>query len=128
MLSAHDPLMKLDDGLPLYKVAISTQTTTHQRQPPQQEDKTMPLSNVCLVVTPANLAAFKTYYKAVLAPLGYGVWREDDKFIGFRQGEHDPDFFMIAKPESERLPTRNVHFGFRAASTEVVKAFHAAAL
>ena len=40
----------------------------------------------------------------------------------------NPDFFLVAKEESARWPTRNVHFGFKAPDRETMDEFHPAAL
>jgi catechol 2,3-dioxygenase-like lactoylglutathione lyase family enzyme len=88
----------------------------------------MTVSSVCLVVTPAQFAERKEFYTNVLATLGYKEWRSDAKFIGFSDASDIPDFFIVAKDESERAPTRNVHVSFKAPDQETVRKFYDAAL
>ena len=88
----------------------------------------MTLSSVAIVVTPAQFAARKAFYARVLAILGHTEFRSGENFIGFKNASGIPDFFIVAKEESERAPTRNVHIGFKAPDRETVHKFHAEAL
>ncbi len=61
------------------------------------------------------------FYKAVLAPLGYGVVMEFPGAIGL--GRDNPDFCI-----SEAATTSSMHVAFAAADRAAVDAVHAAAL
>ena len=61
------------------------------------------------------------FYKAVLAPLGYGLVMEFPGAAGF--GIDSPDFAI-----GQAAAASNVHFAFAATSRDAVDAFHAAAL
>ena len=88
----------------------------------------MSLGAVCLIVTPAQFEERKTFYTTLLSNLKYTEFRAGDGFIGLANSAGVPEFFLIAKEESERGPTRNVHIGFKAPDRETVDKFHAAAL
>jgi catechol 2,3-dioxygenase-like lactoylglutathione lyase family enzyme len=88
----------------------------------------MSLACVCLVVTPSQFEERKAFYTTVLSILGYKEWRSGDNFIGLANPAGVPDFFLTAKEESERQPTKNVHIGFKVSDHETVQKFHAAGL
>jgi hypothetical protein len=88
----------------------------------------MTVSHVCLVVKPSEFEARKAFYTTVLVTLNYKEFRSSENFIAFADASGTPDFFIIAKEESERGPTTNVHFGFRAPDRETVHKFHEVAL
>jgi catechol 2,3-dioxygenase-like lactoylglutathione lyase family enzyme len=70
----------------------------------------------------SDLAESKAFYEAALAPIGYKVIMEgSDGRIGF--GTAFPDFW-IAPSDAATVS----HVAFRVESTELVDAFHAAAL
>jgi catechol 2,3-dioxygenase-like lactoylglutathione lyase family enzyme len=74
-------------------------------------------------VSVADLAKSKAFYRAALAPLGYGLLMEFDAFAGFGVAPK-PDFW-IGKGKPNVPP---VHVAFRADSRAHVDAFHKAAL
>ena len=84
-----------------------------------------------LAIDVSDLARSRRFYAAALAPLGYGVRREEATSVGFGvfAGEGrslDPGGdFWIAEGEV-RAPL--VHFAFSACSREAVDAFFEAAL
>jgi hypothetical protein len=86
----------------------------------------MPISHFCLVVTPAEFQATKTFYLAALAPLGYKEVFGSPNFVGLGDSSNIPDFFIVAK--EDRGPTKDGHFGFLAPDKETVHKFHEAAL
>lgn len=69
-----------------------------------------------------DLDKSKAFYAAALAPLGYTVMMEFPGVAGLGEGGK-PDFWIGGGPAGE--PT---HIAFRAASRELVDAFHKAAL
>ena len=75
----------------------------------------------------SDLEAGGRFYEAVLATLGYGKLIARPTTIGF--GKKYPDFWINARPKMVPLaPDNGVHVSVRAANTEVVDAFYAAAL
>jgi hypothetical protein len=88
----------------------------------------MSLGCVCLIVPPSQFEEGKTFYTDVLSVLNYKHFRSGNGFFGLSNASGIPDFFMIAKEESEGGPTKNVHIGFRAPDRETVNKFHATAL
>lgn len=71
-----------------------------------------------------DLAAAKAFYERALAPLGYVIFLEWEKRVGFGIEASIPDFWI-----SERgKPTATAHVCFRAGDRTVVDAFHRAAL
>lgn len=88
----------------------------------------MTLAAVTLVVTPSQFEERKAFYTTVLTLLGYKEFRSGKDFIGLANQSGVPDFFIVAKAESEREPTKNVHICFRAPDRDTVHKFHAAAL
>lgn len=54
----------------------------------------MPLGHVSLATGPKHFKDMRDFYTAVLAPLGYTVFmQEDGKFCGL-QINHNPDFWL----------------------------------
>ena len=68
------------------------------------------------------MAASKRFYRAALAPLGYGVVMEFPDAIGLG-AEGKPDFWLTPGE-----PGTTSHIAFRCESREPVDKFHAAAL
>jgi catechol 2,3-dioxygenase-like lactoylglutathione lyase family enzyme len=61
-------------------------------------------------------AASERFYRTVLATLGFEPGASREGFVRWQE-------FIIASAREDRPPTRNVHVGFVAAGTELVKAF-----
>lgn len=74
-----------------------------------------------------DLAAAARFYEAVLAPLGMTRLENRPATVGF--GKSYPEFWLNAREDLTPLPPGSgAHVCLRARSTEVVDAFHAAAL
>ena len=75
-----------------------------------------------------DIKAAEVFYTALLAPLGFSKLREwPDAAIGY--GKKYPEFWINRRPEMTSVTADGgVHICLRAASTEMVDAFHAAAL
>jgi catechol 2,3-dioxygenase-like lactoylglutathione lyase family enzyme len=74
-----------------------------------------------------NLAAATRFYEAVLGTLGIAKLEARPATVGF--GKKYPEFWINLRAEMPTLPaTFGGHICFRARSTELVDAFHAAAL
>ena len=86
----------------------------------------MVVSHFCIVVSPSSFAEITTFYRTILAPLGYTEFRSAPQFLGLMPASGIPDFFIIAK--EGRGPTKDAHFGFRAKDQEEVAKWHAVAL
>jgi catechol 2,3-dioxygenase-like lactoylglutathione lyase family enzyme len=63
-----------------------------------------------------------TFYTKALAPLGYELLMNFGNVVGFGENKK-PDFWI-----HQGKPTDKIHFGFRAKSRSVVKAFYEAAM
>ena len=75
----------------------------------------------------ADLGRSRTFYEAVLAPLGYSALVKRAATVGF--GKRYPEFWLNHRPE--RAPSdknTGAHVCLRARSTEAVDAFFEAAL
>ena len=67
------------------------------------------------------------FYEDTLAPLGYTLREVRAKTVAF--GKKYSEFWLNLRADMAALPDDNgAHIALRAASTEAVKAFHAAAL
>jgi len=74
-----------------------------------------------------DLAAATRFYEAVLAPLGMTRLETRPATVGF--GKSYPEFWLnLRKDMTPALPGNGAHVCLRARSTDVVDAFHAAAL
>lgn len=74
-----------------------------------------------------DLAASTRFYEAVLATLGFAKLEQRPATVGF--GKTYPEFWINLREGLAPLPEGNgAHVCFRARSTELVDAFHAAAL
>ena len=75
-----------------------------------------------------DIKTAEVFYTALLAPLGFSKLREwPDAAIGY--GKKYPEFWINRRPEMTSVTADSgVHICLRAASTEMVDAFHAAAL
>ena len=74
-------------------------------------------------VSVSDVAKAKAFYRAALAPLGYGMLMEFEQFAGFGVAPK-PDFWIgQGAPNAPR-----VHIAFRADTRAVVDAFYMAAL
>ena len=74
-----------------------------------------------------DLAAATRFYEAVLATLGFAKLEDRPATVGF--GKQYPEFWINLRTDMAPLPTNSgAHVCFRARTTEVVDAFHAAAL
>lgn len=72
----------------------------------------------------ADLQKSRAFYLQALAPLGYGVIMEWEKWVGFGV-DGKPDFWIVGNGKST---APHLHVAFRAKSREVVDAFYAAAM
>jgi catechol 2,3-dioxygenase-like lactoylglutathione lyase family enzyme len=72
----------------------------------------------------ADLQKSRAFYLQALAPLGYGVVMEWEKWIGFG-ADGKPDFWIVG---SGNVTAPHLHVAFRAKNREVVDAFYAEAL
>ena len=73
----------------------------------------------------ASVAKSKGFYKAALAPLGYDVLVEWERFVGFGVPPK-PDFWIGPRSTGEGF--RESHIAFAAADRAAVRAFFAAAV
>jgi catechol 2,3-dioxygenase-like lactoylglutathione lyase family enzyme len=74
-----------------------------------------------------DLAASARFYEAVLAPLGFSKLESRAATVGF--GKTYPEFWINLRTGLASQPADSgAHVCFRARSTELVDAFHAAAL
>jgi len=71
-----------------------------------------------------DLAAATRFYEAVLATLGFAKLESRPATVGF--GKQYPEFWINLRPAVET--SSGAHVCFRARSTDMVDAFHAAAL
>jgi catechol 2,3-dioxygenase-like lactoylglutathione lyase family enzyme len=76
-----------------------------------------------------DLATATRFYEAVLGPLGYQKGFGDAKTVGFiRHGKTHAEFWLNHRAQMKPLTDSGAHICLRALSTEIVDAFHAAAL
>jgi catechol 2,3-dioxygenase-like lactoylglutathione lyase family enzyme len=76
-----------------------------------------------------DLAAATRFYEALLGPLGYQKAVSAPQTVGFlRHGKSHAEFWLNHRPGMSPLVDSGTHICLRALSTEVVDAFHAAAL
>jgi catechol 2,3-dioxygenase-like lactoylglutathione lyase family enzyme len=74
-----------------------------------------------------DLAASTRFYDAALAPIGYAKLREKPGTTGF--GKKYADFWLNARPDMGPVAAESgMHVCLRAANTQAVDAFHAAAV
>ncbi|MEJ2625930.1 MAG: VOC family protein [Pseudolabrys sp.] len=74
-----------------------------------------------------DLQAAARFYEAVLATLGFAKLEDRPATVGF--GKQYPEFWINRRADMALLPTNSgAHVCFRARTTEVVDAFHQAAL
>jgi catechol 2,3-dioxygenase-like lactoylglutathione lyase family enzyme len=73
-----------------------------------------------------DLGAATRFYESVLAPLGYAKLVRKGATVGF--GKRYADFWLNARADRLSGADTGMHVCLRAASTEMVDAFHAAAL
>src|SRR3569832_1939028 len=74
-----------------------------------------------------DLAASTRFYETLLAVLGINALEKRPATVGF--GKTFPDFWINLRADMQPLvPSNGAHICFRARTTEVVDAFHAAAL
>jgi catechol 2,3-dioxygenase-like lactoylglutathione lyase family enzyme len=73
-----------------------------------------------------DLAAATRFYEAVLAAIGYRKLVTKEGTVGF--GKRYADFWLNARADLASADGTGVHVCLRAPSTEMVDAFHAAAL
>ena len=74
-----------------------------------------------------DLAAATRFYEAVLATLGMSKLEDRPATVGF--GKKYPEFWINLRSDMTPAPANHgAHVCFRARSTELVDAFHAAAL
>ena len=74
-----------------------------------------------------DLAAAARFYEAVLGALGIAALERRPATVGF--GKQYPEFWInLRKDMAPVAPDSGAHLCFRARSTELVDAFHAAAL
>jgi catechol 2,3-dioxygenase-like lactoylglutathione lyase family enzyme len=72
----------------------------------------------------ADVPKSRTFYEAVLTPLGISVKVDDGTVVGFF-GPEPGSFWLIP---AQRDQDRELHIGFRAADRDAVGAFHRAAV
>jgi len=78
-------------------------------------------------VAVSDLAASTRFYETLLATLGMRALEKREATVGF--GKSYPDFWINLRAEMQPLGDSNgAHLCFRARSTDIVDAFHAAAL
>ena len=76
-----------------------------------------------------DLAAATRFYEALLGPLGYHKAASAPGTVGFlRHGKTHAEFWLNHRPGMTPLGDSGTHICLRALSTDVVDAFHAAAL
>jgi catechol 2,3-dioxygenase-like lactoylglutathione lyase family enzyme len=76
-----------------------------------------------------DLAAATRFYEALLGPLGYRQAASAPATVGFlRHGKTHAEFWLNHRPGMTPLADSGMHICLRALSTDVVDAFHAAAL
>jgi catechol 2,3-dioxygenase-like lactoylglutathione lyase family enzyme len=76
-----------------------------------------------------DLAAATRFYEALLGPLGYHKAVSAPATVGFlRHGKSHAEFWLNHRPGMTPLADSGTHICLRALSTEIVDAFHAAAL
>lgn len=98
----------------------------------------MPLDHVSLPTTPAHHARMRDFYAAVLAPLGYRVFKEQDgRFCGMHAPAAcaGPDFWLhcggsdallapadpsLSADENRKVLGARTHVAFRAGSRRAV--------
>jgi catechol 2,3-dioxygenase-like lactoylglutathione lyase family enzyme len=74
-----------------------------------------------------DLAASARFYEALLATLGMSALEKRPATVGF--GKSYPDFWINVRSDMQPLADENgAHICLRARTTEIVDAFHAAAL
>ncbi len=74
-----------------------------------------------------DLAASTRFYEKLLATLGMTALEKRSATVGF--GKNYPDFWINLRADMQPLADANgVHVCFRARTTDIVDAFHAAAL
>ena len=75
----------------------------------------------------SDLSRATRFYETVLKTIGYDLLVVRGSTVGF--GKQYPEFWLNARPEMEPLPANNgSHICLRVRSTDLVDAFHAAAL
>ena len=75
----------------------------------------------------SDLSRSTRFYEIVLGTIGYELLAVRGTTVGF--GKQYPEFWLNARPEMEPLPVNNgSHICLRVRSTDLVDAFHAAAL
>ncbi len=80
-----------------------------------------------LSIAVSDLTRSTAFYEAVLSPLGYVRLVERERTVGF--GKRYPEIWLNHRPDMTPAdPDTGHHVCLRAASTEAVDAFHAAAL
>jgi catechol 2,3-dioxygenase-like lactoylglutathione lyase family enzyme len=83
------------------------------------------IDHVSVVVR--DLAASTRFYEATLAPLGMTKLESRAATIGF--GKQYPEFWINLRSAMQEVPADSgAHVCFRARSTDMIDAFHAAAL
>jgi catechol 2,3-dioxygenase-like lactoylglutathione lyase family enzyme len=100
----------------------------HDRPSPAgrlHQEKSVMFDHVSIGVR--DIAKAKTFYDAVLKPLGFSCLSADETSLGY--GKEAPSFWIlkVEHPVPDD-PASGLHFCFTAPSQESVKAFHAAAL
>jgi hypothetical protein len=79
----------------------------------------MPVNHVAIIVEPSQFAAVKKFYLAVLGVLGY---------LGLKDPNGAPDFWVVPKEADDRLFTRSLHIAFTAPDQESIKLCHEVAM
>lgn len=96
----------------------------------------MPLHHVSLPTGPAGFDAMRTFYLALLEPLGYAVYKEDPpKWCGMGPKYGGPDLWLHCggddlKPFAGDVEKRSggVHLAFEVGSKKAVDEFYRNAL
>ena len=86
----------------------------------------MTINHIFVWANPRNLSALRTFYRTVLAPVGYKelICAEKSTLIGF--GSDYPYFWLKALPEGKT--TMPVHIAFDAPSWTAVDEFYRLAM
>ncbi|MEJ0076112.1 MAG: VOC family protein [Alphaproteobacteria bacterium] len=75
----------------------------------------------------SDLSRATSFYEAVLRTIGYELLVVRGSTVGF--GKRYPEFWLNARPDMDPLPANNgSHICLRVRSTDLVDAFHAAAI
>lgn len=69
-----------------------------------------------------------SFYRRILAPLGYAQVWSNERGVGFGEPEGNDELALFARPQRVVAPGPGFHLAFNAPSRAAVDAFHAAAI